>query len=157
MFVADQRSLTIHHHFVVFAENRYANVDGIPQLCGNASGSLWCPDNYVCLQNPEIPNPNYGIGNFDTIFASFLMVFRVAGRDYWEEVLHNLIAVTGPYSFIPLVFVIIYCSFQLVALIWGQIAISYKYLDDERWERELLKDLEEVNECLLAHIKFAIK
>lgn len=99
----------------------------------------------MCLQNSKIENPNYGITSFDTIFASFLTVFRVAGRDYWEEVLLNLIATVGPWTIITFIFVIVYCSYQLMSLIWGHIAASYKYLDDERWENELLKDVNEVN------------
>lgn len=129
----------------ISTENRYTDVhSGHPQLCGNVSGSLTCPDNYVCQQNPKIENPNYGITSFDTIFASFLTVFRLAGRDYWEEVLRNLIATAGPWHIISFIFVIVYCSLQLVALIWAQIAVSYKYLEHERWENDLLNDLHEV-------------
>lgn len=144
-FPGTDAQINAAHQLIKFTENRYHGVhSGHPQLCGNASGSLTCPDNYVCQQDSRIENPNYGLTSFDTIFVSFLTVFRLAGRDYWEEVLRNLIATAGPWHIISFIFVIVYCSFELVALIWGQIAVSYKYLDDERWENDLLSDLHEV-------------
>lgn len=111
--------------------------------CGNSTGSQACPDSYVCLQN-TIENPDFGYTNFDTIFYSSLSTFRLMTRDFWEDVLHLIIATCGPWHIISFIGIIFIVSYQYLSLIWGQIAVSYNYLKLQRWERNLVAEDVEV-------------
>lgn len=112
--------------------------------CGNSSGSQACPDDYVCLQQDSGENPDFGFTNFDSIFGSLLSTFRLITRDFWENLLHLTVATSGPWHIIIYILMIFFASFQLLSLIWGQIAVSYNYIKIERWEQQLLADKMEV-------------
>ncbi|KAJ6641281.1 Sodium channel protein PaFPC1 [Pseudolycoriella hygida] len=107
--------------------------------CGNSSGSRACPDTLVCMQGSGL-NPDYGYTSFDTIALSFLSTFRLVTRDFWEDLLHLIIATTGPWHILSFIVVIFIISYQVMSLIWGQIAISYNYIRLERWEQSLICD-----------------
>lgn len=117
---------------------------GVHRACGNSSGAQECPTNYVCLQVTNL-NPNYNITNFDTFAGSFFTVFRLIQRDFWEETMQYLTATSGPWHILLFIVLIYYISFQLCALLWTSIALAYNHLKEEHWERDLLKDLNEVS------------
>lgn len=125
--------------FYVFEEKTFEN----PTLCGNSSGALSCPNGKVCVQNPGFHNPDYGYTNYDTFGWSFLSTFRLANRDYWESLLHLVIASSGPWHVIGFIFIIIYVSFYLVAFVWSQIALAYKHLENSRWEKKLIENIDD--------------
>lgn len=85
-------------------------------------------------------NPDFGYTNFDTIFGSFLSTFRLITRDYWENVLRLVIATCGPWHILSFIGIIFIISYQVLSLIWGQIAISYNYVRLQRWERNLIAE-----------------
>lgn len=78
---------------------------------------------------------------FDNFGQSYLAVIRLANRDYWEEIFHHIIISSGiPNALIPML-IIIYCSYYLVGIIWSQIAVSYKYFEIKRWEKDVIEEV----------------
>ncbi len=98
-----------------------------------------CPEPYICIQGAT-PNPNAGYTNFDSIFGSFLSTFRLITRDYWENLLHFVLATSGLWHIVTFIGIIFIISYQVLSLIWGQIALSYNYVRLQRWERNLIAE-----------------
>lgn len=115
------------------------------KLCGNSSGSQACPDSYTCMQG-SAPNPDFGYTNFDNIFGSFLSAFRLVTRDFWEHPLQMVLATAGPWHIITFIVIIFIVSYQVLSLVWGQIAVSYNYIRLERWEQKLIAEDADVEE-----------
>lgn len=91
-------------------------------------------------------NPDFGFTNFDNIFYSFLSTFRLITRDYWENLLHLVIATSGAWHILSFIGVIFIISYQVLSLIWGQIAISYNYVRLQRWEENLISEDVDTND-----------
>ncbi len=51
-----------------------------------------CPDGFDCLKTGR--NPNYGYTSFDTFGWAFLALFRLMTQDYWENLYHQVTAMT---------------------------------------------------------------
>lgn len=51
-----------------------------------------------------------------------------------------MIATTGPWHILTFIGIIFVLSYQVLSLIWGQIAISYNYVRLQRWERNLIAE-----------------
>lgn len=122
-----------------FSQDLLFKVNDEVKLCGNSSGSQVCPDTYVCIQG-KASNPDFGYTNFDSIFYSLLSTFRLITRDFWEDLLQLILATAGPWHILPFVGIIFVVSFQVLSLIWGQIAMSYNELKLERWENNLMAE-----------------
>lgn len=117
--------------------------DNEPIRCGNATGADTCPDGYACWQTGT-HNPDNDYTNFDTIYASFATVFRVFLLDFWEDVLHNLIATAGPWTIAFFIVLIFFITFPLLGMLKAVIALSYDNVKSQQWEDDLMKDLNKV-------------
>ena len=53
-------------------------------FCGN----IQCPKFFLC--GKIIENPNFGLTNFDTIFYSFITVFRIITLDDWSSIVYMI-------------------------------------------------------------------
>lgn len=51
-----------------------------------------------------------------------------------------MIATAGPWHILSFIGIIFIISYQVLSLIWGQIAISYNYVRLQRWERNLIAE-----------------
>ena len=106
-------SVTGHHLASRHFDNSTGKLDAF--LCGNASGSGVCPENYTCYQGFG-PNPNYGYTCFDTFSWSFLSAFRLMTQDYWEDLYQGVLRTAGQGHVLFFVMVIFLGSFYLVNL-----------------------------------------
>lgn len=91
--------------------------------CGNVSGSGVCPPGFVCLQG-VVENPNYGYTSFDTYGWAYLSTIRLFLKDYWEDLLYNLVKSSGPVQVVALLPIII-LSYIFAAFIWAHFAVAY--------------------------------
>lgn len=101
----------------------YHQLNGEIQRCGNATGTGDCPSGFVCLQGVA-PNPNNGYTSFDTFGWSILSTVRLISREYWEDLLYNVVKTTGPFSIIPISIVLIW-SYIFASYIWAFFAFAY--------------------------------
>lgn len=74
------------------------------------------------------------------MFPSILSTFRLTTRDYWENLLHLVLSTSGPWHILSFIGIIFIVSYQVLSLIWGQIAISYNYIRLQRWEQNLIAE-----------------
>lgn len=54
--------------------------------------------------------------------------------------MHLVLATSGPWHILSFIGIIFIISYQVLSLIWGQIAISYNYIRLQRWERNLIAE-----------------
>lgn len=96
-------------------------LNGDIQRCGNLSDAGTCPSGFVCLQGVA-KNPNDGFTNFDTMGWSILATVRLMLRDFWEDLLYNVVKTNGIAA--PLIGVLLY-SYLVLSWIWAQLAVGY--------------------------------
>ncbi|CAF3988549.1 unnamed protein product [Rotaria sp. Silwood2] len=103
--------------------------DDLYVLCGNASGSIQCPDGYVCWKDRGI-SPDFGYTSFDNYGWAMLACFRLMTQDYWENLYQLVLSAAGRYHFFYFVAVIFFGSFYLINLILAIVSMSY--LDQQK-------------------------
>ncbi|CAF3187423.1 unnamed protein product [Rotaria sp. Silwood2] len=110
-------------------ETYWYQQDDLYVLCGNASGSIQCPDGYVCWKDRGI-SPDFGYTSFDNYGWAMLACFRLMTQDYWENLYQLVLSSAGCYHFFHLVAVIFFGSFYLINLILAIVSMSY--LDQQK-------------------------
>lgn len=104
-------------------ERIYHLLDGEIQRCGNLTGAGQCPSGFICLQGLA-PNPNNGYTSFDTYGWSVLSTIRLLLKDFWEDLLYNVVKTNGPIHALVFYVYVLY-SYLIAALIWGFFAVAY--------------------------------
>ncbi|CAF3087993.1 unnamed protein product [Rotaria sp. Silwood2] len=110
-------------------ETYWYQQDDLYVLCGNASGSIQCPDGYVCWKDRGI-SPDFGYTSFDNYGWAMLACFRLMTQDYWENLYQLVLSAAGRYHFFYFVAVIFFGSFYLINLILAIVSMSY--LDQQK-------------------------
>ncbi|CAF4218965.1 unnamed protein product [Rotaria socialis] len=141
----------------IFTANWYQQ-DDIYVLCGNSSGSIRCPDGYVCWKDRGI-SPDYGYTSFDNYGWAMLACFRLMTQDYWENLYQLVLSAAGRIHFFYFLAVIFFGSFYLINLILAIVSMSYfeqqKQIEAENEELERRKiedELEIQNEDAETHL-----
>ncbi|CAF1269012.1 unnamed protein product [Rotaria sordida] len=133
-------------------ESTWYQQDDLYVLCGNSSGSIKCPENYICWKDRGI-SPDFGYTSFDNYGWAMLACFRLMTQDYWENLYQLVLSAAGRYHFFYFVAVIFFGSFYLINLILAIVSMSYleqqKQIEDENKEferRKIEDELEIQNE-----------
>ncbi|KAJ4919160.1 hypothetical protein JOQ06_000066 [Pogonophryne albipinna] len=62
-------------------------------LCGNASEAGACPPGYSCMRTGS--NPDYGYTSFDSFGWSLLSVVRLVSKDFWENLMLQVLLISA--------------------------------------------------------------
>ncbi|XP_021360506.1 sodium channel protein 1 brain-like isoform X2 [Mizuhopecten yessoensis] len=120
-------SLSIEAQFDAWVKNtsNWYELDGDYIVCGNASGSGKCPDNYTCMVDIG-ENPNFGYTNFDHFGWAMLASFQLITLDFWEDCYIKVIRASGPFHVAFFVVVVFFGSFYLINLMLAVVAMAYE-------------------------------
>ncbi|XP_060073623.1 sodium channel protein 1 brain-like [Ylistrum balloti] len=125
-FVATS-SMSIEAQYDAWVKNtsNWYESDGDYVICGNASGSGKCPDNYTCLTDIG-ENPNFGYTNFDHFGWAMLSSFQLITLDFWEDCYNKVIRAAGPFNVAFFIVVVFFGSFYLINLMLAVVAMAYE-------------------------------
>ncbi|XP_069138424.1 sodium channel protein 1 brain-like isoform X2 [Argopecten irradians] len=125
-FVATS-SMSVEAQYDAWIKNtsNWYESDGDYVICGNASGSGKCPDNYTCMVDIG-ENPNFGYTNFDHFGWAMLSSFQLITLDFWEDCYNKVIRASGPFNVAFFIVVVFFGSFYLINLMLAVVAMAYE-------------------------------
>eukprot|EP00232_Nephroselmis_pyriformis_P015499 CAMPEP_0182897770 /NCGR_PEP_ID=MMETSP0034_2-20130328/27086_1 /TAXON_ID=156128 /ORGANISM="Nephroselmis pyriformis, Strain CCMP717" /LENGTH=547 /DNA_ID=CAMNT_0025031707 /DNA_START=297 /DNA_END=1936 /DNA_ORIENTATION=+ len=105
----------------VFADTHYLPPDEVDKVCGMGMFALrQCAEGFVCSnigpQGEELPNPNYGVTNFDNFGWAVLAVFQALSREGWTTMRDLTSSSWSGAANIYWLFLILFGSFFVVNL-----------------------------------------
>ncbi|XP_065060331.1 sodium channel protein 1 brain-like isoform X2 [Rhopilema esculentum] len=128
--------------------------DGSTMVCGNASTSRLCPENYTCFRDIG-ENPNYGYTSFDHFGWALLTSVQLVTMDYWENVYFHVISSTGSWCIFYFMIVVFFGSFYLINLVLAVVALSYEQEAENIANREkYYEQLKTIASSYSLHNKF---
>ena len=77
----------------------------------------------ICLKT--IANPNHGLTNFDNVFYSFLVIFKIISLDNWTDVLLILQSAFNQFIWIYVLLIIIIGNFFLLNIMLAVLKVKF--------------------------------
>nr|CAB3265896.1 sodium channel protein 1 brain-like [Phallusia mammillata] len=133
----------LHDRNYTTNQSNWNPVEGEEVVCGNGTGSGFCPQGYVCL--PDVAdNPNFGNTNFDNMPYALLTSLQLLTLDFWENVYNMIIRAEGPWNVLFFLMSVFLGPFYLLNLLLAVVTLAYhkehEKQEDLEQERTLAKE-----------------